>query len=171
MLTIDAQNDEIVLKNIERHQLKEVLDWYNMSEEYGYATGKDGPVSLDILVGKYKKIIESENDFFLGVHYLYDNKLVGIMSGRLSGKLLWISLLAIACEYRCRGFGSMSVKLLMGYIKQKRLASKVYLTVAEKNIQGRNFWFKNGFFDLRRIEDHTMFDGSKYNVIVMEQRI
>jgi RimJ/RimL family protein N-acetyltransferase len=142
-----------------------------MSDEYRFATGMNGPVSLDVLIGKYEEVEENTRSYFLGLHNMIDNKLIGILNGKISNRFLWINLLAVAPEYRGKNFGSSTMVLFLDYIKYIENASEAYLAVAERNIQGRSFWLKNGFNDFKWIKDYVLFDGSKYDIIIMQKQL
>lgn len=147
------------------------MKWYNLGGEYRFATGMDGPVSFEELLGKYEKIAGEANNFFLGIHNLFEDKLVGILNGKLLDRLLWINLLAIAPEYRGKHFGSMSLDLLLEYVRNLVNVSEAYLAVIEKNVQGRSFWRRNGFCDFKYIKNQAMFDGNEYDTIIMQKSL
>jgi RimJ/RimL family protein N-acetyltransferase len=171
MLLVDIHDSLIALKNLEQHQLNEVLDWYNKSEEYKFATGQDGSVALELLMNKYLQTTDSDKDFFLGIFSICENKLVGVLKGKLAGTAIWITLIAIAFEYQGKKFGSMSINLLLDYMKYNRNTTNAYLAVVEKNIKGRKFWLKNGFTDIKMVGNHILFDNYKYNIIIMQKRL
>jgi len=183
---IDIGNDRLKIKDIIPEQLDRILDWYNMSGEYRYATGIDGPVSRDMLIERFICVKGSRSEFFLGIHSVVDNtaccavvdnadhcdnNIVGTLMGSVSGSSLWIRLLAIAAEFRGRGLGSMSVSLFLDYMKLDMYVSDVYLSVVENNLQGRRFWLKNGFHEAKRLEKRFQCDGKEFDIIIMQKRL
>lgn len=171
MISINVRNNIVVLSDIEQNQLGSVLYWYNMSEDYRFATGIDGPVSMEMLEAKFLKTKGNGCEFFLGIHGLYENRIIGIFSGRLSGKILWINILAVGLEFQGKGYGRISVELLLKHLKLSNNIREVYLAVADKNLKGHSFWINNGFVDMKNVNNKLLFDGKKYNVIIMHKRL
>jgi Acetyltransferases len=171
MLSVNVQNNIVVLKNIEQNQLESVRYWYNMGEYYRFATGIDTPVDIGMLETRFAKIEGNNCEFFLGIHSLHENRMIGVVNGRLNGNILWIKVLAIGLEFQGKKYGSISMELLIDFFKQYYNVSEVYLAVAERNTRGHKFWMTNGFIDLKHVNDKVLFDGNKYNVIIMQKRI
>ncbi len=170
MISINIQNNIVALKDIEQEQLSYVLDWYNR-EDFRFATGLEAPVDLDALEQKLLKCARSSCEFFVGIHGFYEQKLMGVIHGKLSGKALWINMMAIGREFQGKGYGTVSMDLLLKYMRQDGNIKAVYLAVAEKNLKGRRFWLRNGFCDMRLASERTVFEGEKHNIIIMQKRI
>lgn len=156
---------------MERSSLYRVLEWYNSGEGYRYATGTDEHITLKALEDKFDSIDANDNEFFLGIYRYPDSELVGIITGSLKGRAVWIKLMAVAAEHRGLGFGSCSAALLLKHMKETDCAADCYLSVVDKNLSGRKFWLKNGFREINRIEKHKLFDGMEYDIIIMQKRI
>lgn len=171
MFSINIQNNIVSLKDIEEIQLESILNWYNMSEDFRFATGMESPVSLEILANKYKQTADSEYEFFLGIHSLYEGKLVGILTGKLTGNILWINIMAVGLEFQGKGYGSISLDLLLKQIIKGNDVREAYLAVVDKNVKGRGFWLRNGFSDIRQVDGKVIINGEKYNVIIMKKRL
>lgn len=171
MISVNIQNNIVVLKDIEHNQLDSVLYWYNMSSDYMYATGIESPVGMELLEAKFIEALHSNCEFFLGIHSYYENRIIGIVSGKLKGEILWINVLAVGMEYQGKGYGSISVELLLKHFKQIKNVKEAYLAVAEKNFKGHRFWQNNGFNDIKHVNDKVLFEGKKHNVIIMHKRL
>ena len=171
MFSVNTQNNIVALRDIRHEQLGSILNWYNMTEEFRFATGMEGPVCLEDLVYKYLQTAGSDWEFFLGIHSLFEDKLVGIVTGRIAGSLLWINMMAVGREFQGKGYGSISVDLLLKHMTATISVRSAYLAVADKNVKGRSFWLRNGFNDTRQVCDKETMDGKKYNVILMQKRL
>jgi len=174
MLSLNIQNDVICFEDIKPEQLPTVLEWYNKTDEYKYATGVEQPLTLELLTQKYMETVNCSEEFFVGIYV----KMAGIMAGMLKGKLenkntdvLWISMLMIRPDCRNRGYGSMSITLLMDYFKKKYDLLNIYLTVAEENSKGKMFWIKQGFGEIKRVNNYKSWEGRYFDVAVMHKNL
>ena len=171
MFSVNIQNNIVALKDIEHSHLESILNWYNMSEDFKFATGMEGPVCLEILENTYQQTTDCEYGFFLGIHSFYEGKLVGFVKGKLAGNTLWINMMAVGLEFQGKGYGSISLDLLLKQMISGHNIRNAYLAVVEKNVKGRGFWQRNGFSDIRQVDDKVILNGKKYNVIIMKKRL
>lgn len=161
----------LTLRNMERGSLPRVLDWYNSGDMYRYATGVEGKVTLGELEEKLALINGGDREFFLGIYRCRDGELVGAITGSLVRRTLWIKLLAVATEYRRRGCGTAALELLLDHFRRMGLASGCCISVIEQNGAGRDFWRKNGFKDVKRLQKRHVFDGAENDIIIMHKAI
>ncbi len=171
MLSVDIQNNIIALQNIRQEQLGSILNWCNMTDDFKFATGMEGPVGMETLENKFLQTACSEMEFFLGIHSFFENRLVGIITGKIAGSVLWINMMAVGWEFRGKGYGSISVGLLLRHMTTAGNIKDAYLAVADGNAKGRSFWLRNGFCAINRVCGKATINGKKYNVIIMQKRL
>ena len=171
MFSINVQNNIVALKDIRQEQLGSILNWYNMTEDFRFATGMEGPVCLETLEYKFLQTASSDIEFFLGIHSLFEDKLVGIITGKIAGSIVWINIMAVGREFQGKGYGSISVELLLKHMTTAKSVRDAYLAVADKNVKGRGFWLRNGFNDAKQVCDKVTLNRKKYNVIIMQKRL
>ncbi|NLY44359.1 MAG: GNAT family N-acetyltransferase [Clostridiaceae bacterium] len=172
MLSLNLKYGDLSVDDIKREDLPNVLRWYNMTHMYKYATGIDRAISLSQLVEKYLKIIKCEREFFTGIRI--KGALIGILKGRVnkeSPNTLWISLLLIDSHYQRRGYGKTVINMISDYFRYRYHVKRIFVTVIQDNIQGINFWRKNGFEIIRNIYYSIPFDGEKKIVLLMKKDI
>lgn len=161
----------LTLRNFERDGLRKILSWYNSSGLYRYATGIEGDITLGELEAQFDAINGSDREFFLGIYRQPDKRLIGVITGSLVQRTLWIKLLAIAAEYMRWGYGTAATELLLDHFGKMGYASDCCLSVIEKNDAGRSFWIKNGFTDLKKLRKHQLFEGIEHDIIIMHKVI
>lgn len=174
MYSLNIQNEMIYFKDIKIKHLPYILQWYNKVEDFKFATGIDTPMTLEMLTQKYAEVAICSNEFFVGIFNKNENKMIGILKGRLhynEKDAVWISSLAIDSKYQRKGFGSSALNLLLDYLKQKNMVRCAYLAVIEENMQGRRFWAKHGFQVLRKMENHIRLQDKQQNAIIMYKLI
>lgn len=174
MLALNIQNSIVCFRNIVLHDLPKILEWYNKVDDFKFATGIDKPISLSVLRQKYAEVVISSREFFVGIYELREGKLIGLLKGRLQNRndsTVWISSIVIDPLYQHCGYGSSSIELLLGHFKSNNNVKKAYLAVIEDNFQGRAFWFKHKFCELRKIENHLKLNDKQQNVIIMQKSL
>lgn len=173
LLKLDIADNIIRLKGITHTQLPEILNWYNNTEQFKYATGIDKPVSMDYLLRKYEEAAICGVEFFAGI-YGNHGKMIGLVKGRVGRKsvpAIWINSIIISPSDQRKGIGSLTVKLLIEGLNKSGEYKKVCVSVVEKNTAGLRFWIKNGFRCVRRIEKHITLDNIKHDVTIMSKDI
>jgi ribosomal protein S18 acetylase RimI-like enzyme len=173
MFPLNMSCDFIYFKDIKLEHLPYILKWYNKVDDFKFATGIDTPITLEVLTQKYAEVAICGDEFFTGI-YNKEEKMIGILKGRLKYKnrdAVWISSIVIDTEYQHRGYGRVVINLLLNYLKEKNKVRGVYLAVVEENLQGRTFWLKQSFKELRRIENHLKLQDKQRNVIIMYKQI
>lgn len=170
MYIVSTGTDDVYLKNINPADFNIILEWYN-KEEFKYATGIDGTLTLHQLAAMYKKIQQTTDHFFAGI-FTAAGKIIGILKGQIRyGRdcYLWINTLIVEPDFQNKGYGTKVVKLFINYAKLKSNISKVYLSVAEHNVGGYRFWSRLGFVHYGRIDECTRLKGEVQNAIIMHK--
>ncbi|MCX7710447.1 MAG: GNAT family N-acetyltransferase [Clostridia bacterium] len=174
MFSLNICNDTVFFEDIKIEHLPLILKWYNKVDDFRFATGIDNPISLDVLTRKYAEVAICSNEFFVGVYLCKEKKMIGILKGRFeyeNKQSAWISSIVIDPQHQKKGYGSAAVSLLISFLKEKSNIRNVYLAVIEENIQGRSFWNKHHFIELRRIENHLKLQNRQQNVLIMQKSI
>ena len=174
MFQLNIRNERIAIRDILPGQLPCILQWYNRVEDFKFATGIEAPITLNTLDGKFAESAASDRDFLTGIHVIGEDRLIGLIKGRIQGKTrdsVWINSIVIDPEFQKRGYGSSAIKLLMCYLKLYSHISRVFLAVALENRGGRIFWEKNGFREMRRMRSGMRLNGRRQEVIIMCREI
>ncbi|MCX7746736.1 MAG: GNAT family N-acetyltransferase [Clostridia bacterium] len=174
MFPLNIQSHLILFKDIKLEHLPQILEWYNKVEDFKFATGIGEPITLERLRQKYAEVAICSREFFVGIYLKEEPKMIGILKGSLKvegEETLWISSIVIDPVYQNKGFGKMAVNLLLDYLKMKNAVKSVYIAVIEENIQGRAFWEKQNFKEIRKIENHFKLQNKRQNVIIMSKKI
>jgi len=174
MHSLNIQNDIVYFRDIKPEHLPMILKWYNKVDDFKFATGIDTPMTLEKLTGKYAEVAICVNEFFVGIYSKNESRMIGILKGRLEYKnkyAVWISSIVIDSNLQKKGYGTASVNLLLNVLKTNQNVQDAYLAVIEDNEQGRMFWNKLKFKELRRIENHLKLQNKPQNVIVMHKQV
>jgi ribosomal protein S18 acetylase RimI-like enzyme len=174
MFSINIHNETIYFKDINLNDLPQILEWYNKVDEFKFATGIDSPISLEELVKRYADIIISRSEIFTGIYLESGNKMIGILKGSLKYKdkdALWISSIVVDHEYQNKGYGSLAITLLLKYLRINNKVESAFLAVVEENVQGRAFWVKQKFRELKRIENRLKLQRKNQNIIIMSKNL
>jgi ribosomal protein S18 acetylase RimI-like enzyme len=172
MFALNIENDGVYFKDIRFRDLLKVLEWYNNTDDYKFATGIGEPVTIELLRQKYAESLISRNEFFVGIYSKVDHKMIGIIKGRIHSGTngeIWINSMIIDSAYQNIGIGSSSIRLLLKYFRDVISAKSVLLSVIESNTRGVRFWAKQGFSTLRRIEEYVRLRGEDQNVLIMRK--
>ena len=174
MFSLNIQNDNLYFRDIKPDHLPLILNWYNKVDNFKYATGIDSPISLGALHQKYAETAICKDEFFAGIYSLKEEKMIGILKGRLKYKgidTVWISSIVIDNIYQQKGYGKSAIFLLLDYLKINNKIGGVYLAVIEENAQGREFWKKQSFQELRKMENYLKLQNRNQNVIIMYKKL
>lgn len=172
-----VSDNDIVLKTLEQCELNEAVELFNCSEDMCYATGVRCPVAYKELFVFLNKQMNSKEEFLLGVFLPIVNqfvneptlKLVGIISGKLTGGKLWIKMLAILPAYRGVGIGSRAIELMFDYSMSVYKTQEVFLSVAKTNRQGMKFWSNHGFVEKTRVSKTLFGENEPSEVVIMRK--
>lgn len=174
MLSLNLQGESLYFRDIKMEHLPQILHWYNKVDDFQFATGIDKPMTLEMLTVKYAEVSICSNEFFVGIYCTEENKMIGILKGRLeheSQRTVWISSIVVDAQYQYEGYGSKAITLLLEYLKAHNKIQQAYLAVIEKNKQGRGFWKKNDFAEVRRMNNHIRLQNQHQNVIIMHKKL
>lgn len=173
MLSLNLKNDHVFFHDIRLEHLPFVLKWYNKVDDFKYATGIDSPITLEILTRKYAEVAICSSEFFTGIYNTGQHRMIGILKGRLQADdkaSVWISSIAIDPEFQGMGYGSASINLLLGHMRDRNMRN-AYLAVVEENRQGILFWNKNGFRPMRIMDNHLLLQDKPRNVVIMHKKL
>lgn len=175
MIEMKVESDIVSIGPLERNGLAAIVELYNYSEGYKYATGITFPVTADDIELKLERLKTSKSEFFSGIFAKEENKavpqLIGVVSGVLHENTLWIKLIAILPQFRRKGIGSQAVGLLNNLCKNTYGTCNVLLSVVEKNETGVQFWLKEGFAETGRFTKMLFGDASPYEVIILSKKL
>ncbi len=174
MLSINVDYDGIILKDVKRRDLDGILKWYKKIKDYQYATGLNEPMDIEELIEKYLEVVYSSKEFFVGIHLKDSSKMIGLVKGCIKKEdvnAMWIYSLIVDTNYRRGGYGTTSLKILEYYFEENYNVQKIYISVIKENIEGINFWEKNGFKFMRRMSNHITMNGKQQDIILMTKDI
>lgn len=174
MFSLEIENKILSFKDIKQVHLPLILNWYNMVDDFKFATGLDTPVTLEYITRKYAEAAICSNEFFSGIYLKSKCKMIGILKGRIhyeNSDTIWISSIVIDKGFQNMGLGSESINLLLDYLKKNNDIKSSYLAVIEENVQGRRFWEKHGFQEIRKIDNHFKLQNKPQNVIIMGRQL
>ncbi|MDP4091838.1 MAG: GNAT family N-acetyltransferase [Bacillota bacterium] len=174
MFPLNIQNEVLRFRDIKRDDLPLILKWYNKIEEYKYATGIDSEISLQEMTRKYAEVAINSHEFFVGIYTAANDCMVGILKGSVgykSSDAIWISSIVIDTNFQNIGYGSRAVNLLINHLNINHKYKSIYISVVEENVQGRAFWNKLDFKEMRVMENHLKLNDKPQNVIIMYKQL
>jgi ribosomal protein S18 acetylase RimI-like enzyme len=175
MIEMGAEVGVVSIGPVDRNRLDAIVELYNGSDGYKYATGIIFPVAPDDIKLKLTRIESSKNEFFNGIFLNSPDsaspQLIGVVSGILHKNSLWIKLIAILPQFRRKGIGSLVAGLMYDHCKIAYSIKNVLLSVVEKNETGVRFWSKQGFSEAGRFTKMLFGDSSPYEVIIMNKNL
>ncbi len=174
MFPLNFNNDRIYFKDIKIEHLPQILKWYNKTEEFKYATGIDTEITIDDLTRKYAETAICSKEFFAGIYNSEDNMMIGIIKGNVKyedSDAVWISSIVIDTSFQDCGYGTSAVNLLLNYLGTKHGTKTAYLAVVEENLQGRTFWKRLGFTEMRVMQGRYKLNDRRQNVIIMTRQL
>lgn len=175
MVEMKVAGDAVSIGPVERYGLDTVVELYNSSEGYKYATGISFPVTPEDIDLKLDRLETSKNEFFSGIYVTGSGngtpRLIGVISGILHENTLWIKLIAILPQFRYKGIGRAAVNLVLDYCKNIYNISDVLLSVIKLNESGMRFWLGLGFVETGRFTKMLFGDASPYEVVIMQRKL
>lgn len=175
MIEMKADSGVVSIAPMDRNALEAIVELYNYSDGYRYATGITFPVTPGDIILKLDRLENSKNEFFYGIFIKNaDNaapQLIGVVSGVIHENSLWIKLIAILPQFRRRGIGCMAINLVHDRCKIAYGINNVLLSVVEKNDVGVRFWLKQGFVETGRFTKMLFGDSLPYEVIIMNKNL
>jgi ribosomal protein S18 acetylase RimI-like enzyme len=170
MYSIETGNETLYFKDIKPDSLCDVLDWCNRTNDMKYAAGMDMPITMKCLSNKYKEVYVCGSEFFCGIYQKESGRLIGLIKGSLHNSnkdTVWIKSIVIEPSLRNRGYGKMTVSLLMEHLNKRAGTVNAFLSVLEENMAGRAFWRSLGFKYVRRINGFMKMNEELKNVFIM----
>lgn len=176
MLTLKNQMDDLILKDIAKEDLKDVLSLYNQNEQNIYATGIDRRMSLMDIKEKYLEVLVNSHEFFTGIFLDKDNSLqiVGVIKGRIdyeNSEEAWISSILVDNRYQRLGIGTKAVKTLIEMLHKSYDVKRFYIGIIAGNNIGRCFWQKLEFSYFRTIEQYIRLKTLTEDFIIMKREV
>jgi len=179
MIEIRTSGNGILLRTLERSKLAAVAELYNCSRDIWYATGITDSVSCMDIDERLFNPETDKNEFMTGIYLQNPNltasdrqiHLAGLISGFIQNKTIWIKIIAILPQYRRKGIGSRSAKLLLDYFKAGYGAVEVFLSVIKENSTGMLFWLDQGFSESVRFSKKLFGREKRYEVIIMQKKL
>lgn len=175
MIEMKAVNGAVSIGPMDRNNLDAIVELYNYSDGYRYATGITFPVTPGDIRLKLDRLDTSKNEFFFGIFLNEQDsavpQLIGVVSGVLHENTLWIKLIAILPQFRRKGIGSIAANLICDCCKNAFGTNNILLSVVEKNDVGVNFWLGQGFVETGRFTKMLFGDSSPYEVIIMNKNL
>lgn len=172
MISLNIGNSHIRIRDLKEEDLQLIFKWYNMADEFRFATGFDEPVWFDELENMYAGAILQVNVFFAGI-YNENDIMIGMLNGRIiadSKSRLWISVFAIDPVYRRKGYGSTALNMLIEHFAARNISS-IYIAVAEENTGGKRFWERQYFQEIKKIEHTRMRMGGYRDIVIMRREL
>lgn len=174
MIDIEINDDIICFENIKKDDYSMVLEWYNDIDEYKFATGIDVPIKIEKLHKKFREVLISELEFFVGIYMKDSKKCIGVVRGGVNTKFqdsLWINSIIIDKAYQRKGYGSRTIKLIIEFFEVHYNILNAYISVVDKNIKAKCFWENMNFIMFREMNNHLIIDNEKQNVLILKKQL
>jgi RimJ/RimL family protein N-acetyltransferase len=176
MLTINLSVDDLIIRDITKNNLPEVLRLFNQNEINIYATGIDRPMSYEDISQKYLEVLVNSHEFFAGIFICSQNcvkeQMVGVIKGRIdydNNEEAWISSILIDNSYQKRGIGTKSVSSIISMFKDTYDIKTVMIGILSSNIIAKKFWRKIGFSYIRTIDQYIKLNNKNEDFIIMKK--
>lgn len=173
MIGIELSDGVVLLKTLDQDMLDAACRVYN-SSGMQYATGISGIMPHVQLSEQLQLINASDNEFIAGIFFIDPSRrltLIGLISGVLSERVIWIKLLAVLPPYRRQGIGTRAAELILRYGKVRHDAAEAFLSIVNINTEGIRFWTRQGFAETESIYKHLFSQERSYKVIVMNKKL
>ncbi len=175
MIELETADGTLRIRPIKDTCNDEIAALYNSNADMRYATGAGCSVTTEDTADAIERLSRSGNEFISGIYIsgavAGQNKFIGIVSGTLMGKTLWIRQLAIHPGYRRQGLGTRAAGLILQYARERYNTEQAFLSVVEDNAAGLKFWSKLGFTLIKRI-NKVLFDYERpYWIVIMQKKL
>lgn len=176
MLTLKNQKDNLILKDIAKEDLMDVLNLYNQNEQNIYATGIDRRMSLEDINEKYLEVLVNSHEFFTGIFLDKDKvmQMVGVIKGRIDyedSDEAWISSILVDNRYQRLGIGTKAVETLIEMLHKCYDVKRFFIGIIAGNNIGRCFWQKLEFSYFRTIEQYIKLKTLAEDFIIMKREV
>ena len=145
-MPVNIINNDIVIRNMEKEDLTEVLRCVNQSDESVVAMGRASLFTLEEIHQRYIEALINSMEFFCCIEY--KEITIGILKGRLESKNpneLCLTSLILLEEYRGLGLGTKILKSVEEYFANNFYVDKFYALIIENNKRARQFWVNNNY--------------------------
>ncbi|MDD3705294.1 MAG: GNAT family N-acetyltransferase [Clostridiaceae bacterium] len=176
MLTLNNKKDNLILKDITKEDLKDVLNLYNQNDENIYATGIDRMMSLRDINEKYLEVLVNSHEFFIGIFLDKYNglQLVGVIKGRIdyeNSEEAWISSILVDNRHQRLGIGTKAAEAIIEMLNKSYDVKRFYIGIIAGNHIGRCFWQKLEFSYFRTIEQYIKLKTLAEDFIILKKEI
>jgi ribosomal protein S18 acetylase RimI-like enzyme len=176
MLTLNIQLHNLIIKDITKEDLGDVLALYNQNEQNIYATGIDRRMSLKDINEKYLEVLVNSHEFFTGIFYKENAglRMVGVVKGRIdyeNSDEAWISSILIDNSYQRLGIGTKVVDALIEMLNKHYDVKRFFIGIIAGNDIGKHFWQKFGFSYFRTIEQYIELKSLATDFIIMKKEV
>lgn len=160
------EHNEIVLRKLELEDIARTTSWLaqtEIGEIMGYL-----PQSQSHQIEWFKRTLQDDTRHIFAI---CDRS--GVHIGNIAlGNINWIdrnaslSLFIASAEHRGKGYGGLSVSLILQFAFQRLNLHRVYLRTSEKNLSAIQFWTNCGFVREGTLRQHKFESGSYENKIL-----
>lgn len=168
MIPIKIVEDRFVIKSIEAEDLTEIVKCINQSEDNLRTLAIDGVLTYKDMRQRYIETLMNSLEYFCGIYI--NNKLVGIIKGRIENKVLaelWILSIIFLEEYRNKGIGTeVLVAIEKNFYNNYRIKHFCTLVI-NNNTRAKSFWEKNGYNLVRAAKVES--DENSMNAMIFEK--
>ena len=166
MIPVNIKKDNLLIRNIEAHDLKLVLDCINEAEENFKTLGRDILLDYYELEQRYLESLMNSLEYFCGI--FIEEKLIGIIKGRIENRVeeeLWILSYLLLHEYRNKGIGTKVLKAIEEYFHLNYSIDKYCILILDSNKKGLKFWMDNHYLISRKTNSLGLDNGSKMIIL------
>jgi ribosomal protein S18 acetylase RimI-like enzyme len=172
MLSLFIEEDELLIRDVTKDQLLNIIEWFNSDKKdsYKYAIGISKPITIDDLYENYLETLINAQEFFSAINI--NETFVGFIKGRIEyrGKgEIWIMSILVHKDYQNKKIGSRALGLLIKELKNKFGITDVYSCLVKDNVLGRIFWEKNNFKEYRLSKNYFTIDEKNYDLLIMHK--
>lgn len=172
MLSLFIEDEDIVVKDIDKDDLEQIAKWFGDCDccRYKYAMGIDKVMTIDDLYEKYLESLLNAHEYFLSINI--NREMIGFIKGRVEYKdkdEVWIMSLFIDPSYQGQNIGSRAVSNMLREFNQKMGICSFYACLVKNNIRARKFWERNGFVEYRTSKGYFTIDNKSCDLIIMQR--
>jgi predicted acetyltransferase len=136
---------------------------------YSYALGSKKESFIKTIYKYLKR--ENLQDYFSCI--VFNDKKVGFLKINVieNTNVLWIRSFLILEGWQNEGIGTKALKTLEDFYSKKLNIKHVYVSVLYKNKKGIEFWVKNNYKEIKKIEKEVEINSILEEIIVMRKTI
>ncbi|HHV59870.1 MAG TPA: N-acetyltransferase [Clostridiaceae bacterium] len=171
-MDISLENEAIRIFSLKESHLSILLRLYNKFEEFKFATGFVEKVDFKDICRIYAEAVNDKHSFFAGICPKDGSRIIGLIKGAVRGavkKVLWINTLLVDTDFQNKGYGTMSLNLILEYFYNAFGIQDIFVSVIKSNAKGLNFWVNKGFKEIKGLRIIKNFDNLCHNVLIMHK--